>query len=82
MTLVRTNVLKDTIQKYVGIMKTFSKELGFAEQFKEERVGGLVCDFHGCPFSATIVKKTLESNRKYRTKMGERPRRSLHPFVL
>ena len=63
-------------------MKTFSKELGFAEQFKEERVGGLVCDFHGCPFSATIVKKTLESNRKYRTKMGERPRRSLHPFVL
>ena len=65
MTLVRTNVQRATLDKYVGMMKTFSRELGYVDVFREVCSGSGVVDFHGDPFTGDILTKTLKSNRKY-----------------
>ena len=82
MTLVRTNVLRATLEKYVGMMRTFSKDLGYVEDFHEVCSKGDVIDFRGDPFSGDIVARTLSSNRKYRTKIGERPRKCISTHAL
>ena len=82
MTLVRTKVKLATMEKYVGMMKTFSRDLGYTDNFHEVCSGGDVVDFHGDPFTGDILTKTLKSNRKYRTRIGETPRRCISTYAL
>ena len=82
MTLVRTQVKLPTVEKYVGIMKTFSRDLGYTDNFHEVCSGGDVVDFYGDPFTGDIMDKTRKANRKYRTRIGEAPRRCISTYGL
>ena len=84
MSLVRTNVARATyaLEKYVGMMKTFSRELVYTDAVHEVCSGGDVIYFHGDPFTGDILNKTLKSNRKYQTRIGERHCRCISTRAL
>ena len=74
--LVNTDVGVDTVLQKIGTMKRFSSDvLGFTEEFREKKVVGGISNFTGNPFSAQLVTDSVRANKKYRVRMGMKPRK-------